>query len=94
MGSKVAAGGGGKRCSTLTYRAARSCGLDARQAAVAVVCRALDDRDRRQTGLPSESELIDLAKNQKVKAAGSKGQMDVQKDKTELTMARAVTLTL
>lgn len=33
--------------------------VDARQAAAAVVCRALDDRDRHENGLPSESELID-----------------------------------
>lgn len=54
--------------------------VDTRQAAAAVVCRALDDRDRRQKGLPSESKLIVLAENEKTRTAGSKGRMDIRKD--------------
>ena len=66
--------------------------VDARQAAAAVVCRALDDRDRCEKGLPSEGELVDLAATEKANTAKSKGRMDIKDGYVKLTKAQVTEL--
>ena len=90
VGSKVV--GGGQAMFHLELQGGAKLWVDARQAAAAVVCRALDDRDRREKGLPSEGELVDLATTEKANTAKSKGRMDIKDGYAKLTKAQVTEL--
>ena len=91
VGSKVVEGGG-QAMFHLELQGGAKLWVDARQAAAAVVCRALDDRDRREKGLPSEGELVDLATTEKANTAKSKGRMDIKDGYAKLTKAQVTEL--